>query len=145
MEQITIRQATAEDAKDLFDILTWFVASFTPEKTAFENTLKHLLNDDTVCLNVAVIKDKVIGFCLAFDHYTFYANGRVTWVEELAVNETHRKKGIGKSLMLSIEKWAKERDSKLVALATRRAPEFYNAIGYEESATYFLKYLTKIK
>ena len=34
-----------------------------------------------------------------------------------------------------------EEVAKLVALATRRAAEFYRSVGYEESATYFRKLL----
>ena len=41
--------------------------------------------------------------------------------------------------MTAFEKWSAGRGAKLVALATRRAAEFYRAMGYEESATYFRK------
>jgi hypothetical protein len=44
-----------------------------------------------------------------------------------------------------IEGKALERGSKLVALATRRASDFYKAIGYEESASYFKKTLLNDK
>ncbi|BBH20130.1 hypothetical protein Back11_14750 [Paenibacillus baekrokdamisoli] len=49
---------------------------------------------------------------------------------------------IGKKLMELVEGRALERGSKLVALATRRASEFYKSIGYDESATYFKKTLS---
>jgi GNAT superfamily N-acetyltransferase len=64
-------------------------------------------------------------------------------VEELFVLNEFRGKKIGKKLMEIIEERALERGSKLVALATRRASDFYKAIGYEESAKYFKKSLTK--
>ena len=57
------------------------------------------------------------------------------------VDADYRKMGIGRSLMQSFEGWATDRDAKLVALATRRAGEFYKALGYEESATYWRKLL----
>jgi GNAT superfamily N-acetyltransferase len=72
---------------------------------------------------------------------TFYANGVISWVEELFVAEDYRGKKIGKKLMELVEKKACQRDSKLVALATRRAGSFYKAIGYDESAVYFKKNL----
>jgi GNAT superfamily N-acetyltransferase len=78
---------------------------------------------------------------LGFDHYTFFANGRVAWVEELMVREPFRRQNIGQCLMQAFEAWAKARGCKLVGLATRRAAAFYQAIGYEESATYFRKLL----
>jgi hypothetical protein len=43
--------------------------------------------------------------------------------------------------MQGFEAWAAKRGSKLVALATRRAAPFYQALGYEESAIYFRKLL----
>ena len=43
--------------------------------------------------------------------------------------------------MEAFEAWAKEREVKQIALATRRASDFYKALGYEESAVYFRKLL----
>jgi len=33
---------------------------------------------------------------LGFDHHTFYANGRVSWVEEIMVSEDYRRRGVGR-------------------------------------------------
>jgi GNAT superfamily N-acetyltransferase len=65
--------------------------------------------------------------------------------EELFVLDEYRGMKIGKKLMGIIEGKANERGSKLVALATIRAGDFYNAIGYDESATYFKKSLSNEK
>lgn len=78
---------------------------------------------------------------MALHHPAFYANGEVTWIEELFVDEAYRGKGVGRRLMQFVEIRAELRGSRLVALATRRASDFYRAIGYEESATYFKKNL----
>ncbi|EMF91272.1 hypothetical protein LEP1GSC005_1843 [Leptospira santarosai str. ST188] len=43
--------------------------------------------------------------------------------------------------MTSFEEWGKNRGSKLIGLATRRAKDFYLALGYEESALFFRKLL----
>lgn len=138
-----IRKATIDDLDQIFSIFEWFTMGyavpFTPEKAVLKKTMSKLLEDSSSNLNVAVVENKIVGYCLAFDHYTFNANGRVLWVEELAVQETHRRRGIGKGLMMHVEKWAEARDSKVVSLATSRAPLFYKAIGYEETASYFRK------
>jgi len=83
-----------------------------------------------------------LGYLLGFRHLTFYANGPVGWVEEVVVRRQARGLGIGRLLMSAFEQWAAEHGCALVALATRRAAPFYNALGYEESATYFRKLLT---
>ncbi|UZW15401.1 GNAT family N-acetyltransferase [Clostridium pasteurianum] len=91
----------------------------------------------------AEYNNKLYGYCLGHDHYTFYANGCVAWLEEIMVVENYRKTGIGCSVMCEFENWAKSRGSKLVALATRRAAQFYKTLNYEESAVYFKKIYNK--
>jgi GNAT superfamily N-acetyltransferase len=63
----------------------------------------------------------------------------VSWVEEIMVQAEFRRHKVGQALMEHFEAWAKSRESKLVALATRRASAFYTALGYEDSAVYFRK------
>ena len=94
-------------------------------------------------LLVAESETGIVGYVLAFHHSTFYANGLISWVEELFVLEDYRGKSVGKNLMVLIEEKAIQRGSKLVALATRRASDFYKAIGYDESAVYFKKSLSR--
>ena len=53
---------------------------------------KNIISDDSAHLLLAVIDNRLIGYCLGFDHYAFYANGRVSWVEELMVHEAFQKK-----------------------------------------------------
>ena len=136
---VVIREATRSDSAEIFQLLRVFTASFTPSEDQFEKTLPILLDDPAAFLNVALINQRIIGYCLAFDHHTFYADGRVTWVEEITVAEEHRRKGIATALMKAAEDWAVQRDSRLVALATRRAEDFYKSIGYDKSAIYFRK------
>jgi len=57
------------------------------------------------------------------------------------VAEDVRRRGAGRQLMEDFERWAGNRQSKVIALATRRAASFYRSLGYEESATYFRKVL----
>ena len=42
-------------------------------------------------------------------------------------------------LLVAAEDWARRRGARYVALATRRAAPFYQALGYEDSAVYFKK------
>lgn len=135
-----IRPARAEDASILLDLAKEFATSFVVEDACFDQTLLALLSDPSAYLAVAE-EDVVVGYILAFDHLTFFANGRAAWVEEILVRQGQRRSGIGRLLMESFEAWAKARDAKLIALATRRAALFYAALGYEESATYFRKVL----
>ena len=125
----------------MFGLAEGFATSFVPERTAFETALASLIDSDGTNLSVAEVDGEVIGYCLGFDHYTFYANGRVSWVEEITVRESFRRRGVGKALMENFERWSSSRGSLLVALATRRAASFYRGIGYEDSAKFFRRLL----
>jgi GNAT superfamily N-acetyltransferase len=136
-----IRPARESDVSQLFSIAQDFATSFEPRLDALESSLRYILSNEAAWLGVAEATDQLVGYLLGFDHFTFYANGRVSWVEEMAVRSDWRRRGIGRALMQQFEGWAKLRGAKLVALATRRAAPFYRALGYEESATYFRKLL----
>jgi GNAT superfamily N-acetyltransferase len=136
---VVIREANIEDRKEIFELVEVFATSFKVEQDSFNESIKQLIDDDSALLLVAEIEKRVVGYCLGFDHFAFYSNGRVSWLEEIMVNESYRRKDVGKMLMKKFEEWSKLKNSKLISLATRRAASFYSAIGYEESAVYFRK------
>lgn len=136
-----VRPAAAADSPALFLLARAFATSFAVEQAAFEQARAELLAQPDVFLGVADGDGVVVGYLLGFVHLTFFANGRVAWVEEIMVEETHRRQGVGRSLMEAFEEWAREREVKQIALATRRAADFYELLGYEESAVYFRKRL----
>ena len=138
---VTIRRADPTDAAKIFPLARDFAISFRPEPKVFELAFFSLINQEDALVLVAEESQQLLGYLLGFDHVTFFANGRVSWVEEIAVHEDHRRKRIGEALMLRFEDWARSQESKLVALGTRRAAAFYRDIGYEESAIYFRKLL----
>ena len=118
-----------------------FATSFAIDEGAFHRSYSELLASSEARLLVAESGSTIVGYLLGFDHHTFFANGRVAWVEEIMVDESCRRQGVGELLMREFEMWARAEECRLVALATRRAAAFYEAIGYEESARYFRKLL----
>ena len=138
---IIVRPALTSDGPTLFLLALAFATSFAAERPAFDLALAELLAQPDAYLAVAEENGAVIGYVLGFAHWTFFANGRVAWVEEITVAETHQRRGGGRRLMTAFEAWAVSREAKLVALATRRASEFYRALGYVESAAYLRKRL----
>jgi GNAT superfamily N-acetyltransferase len=137
----TIRRATVDDARHLFPLAEAFATSFRPEAGAFRTSFDQLIDDDDARVLVADDATEIVGYLLGFDHFTFFANGRVSWVEEVTVRADRRGEGIGEALMGEFEAWARTRGSRLIGLATRRAEAFYAALGYEPSATYFRRLL----
>ena len=87
-----IRKASSEDSGQVFSLVKDFATSFKPERSAFGKSFNHLIFDESALVNVCVFEGEIVAYSLAFDHYTFYANGRVTWVEEVMVREELRGK-----------------------------------------------------
>ena len=141
-----IRPATTADAGVVAGLAEGLAQSFAFSQASFDAHYPALLTAGDACLLVAVTGadaagEDCTGYLLGFEHLTFYANGRVAWVEEVFVRGDLRERGIGRALMTGFERWARGRGCALVALATRRAAPFYHALGYEDSAAYLRKLL----
>jgi GNAT superfamily N-acetyltransferase len=138
----TIRPATADDVDAVSALARLLATTFAFEDDAFRAAFDRLNERDDVRLLVAVRSDHVvIGYLLGFVHDAFFANGPVAWIEEMCVSEPQRRRGVGRALEEEFALWAKDRGTKLIALATRRAASFYATLGYEDSATYFRRIL----
>jgi GNAT superfamily N-acetyltransferase len=81
----------------------------------------------------------IVGYLLANSHLTFLANGPVAWVEEIMVDQQVRRTGVGRALMEAAEDWSRAINAAYMALATRRAGDFYLALGYQHSAVFYKK------
>jgi predicted N-acetyltransferase YhbS len=139
-ESVEVRPARSGDVDQVWPLVEQFAVSYQPEQAIFERSFDDLLaRSDTLILVAEDAPGTVVGYLLASCNGTFSANGPVAWVEELMVSETARHQGIAKRLIASAETWARGIPAAYVALASRRAGDFYLKIGYEESATYFRK------
>jgi ribosomal protein S18 acetylase RimI-like enzyme len=135
---ITIRTAGPADDDAIGAIARSLSATLRFDSAAFHGNFPKVLAN--AMLLVAEESGRVIGYLLGYKHLTFWANGVVWWVEELAVAEEFRGKGAGRKLMGAFEAACFQSGGSLVSLATRRAAAFYRAIGYEEAAVYFRKF-----
>lgn len=133
------RKAVESDRQEVYPLAKSLATSFEVKEADFSSVFKSVVEDPNADLLVAEKDQKLIGYVFVLHHPAFYANGVISWVEELFVLEEYRGQSIGKHLMEEAEKQSKARGAKLMALATRRAEKFYKAIGYSESATYFKK------
>ena len=138
-----VRQAGLADADMVAGLAAGLAQSFAFRRADFDVSYPALLAERNACVLVAAQDGDCVGYLLGFWHLTFFANGPVGWVEEVMVRRDHRGRGIGRDLMRAFVRWAVARESTMVALATRRAAPFYLALGYEESATYMRKVLSR--
>jgi GNAT superfamily N-acetyltransferase len=140
-----VRPATLEDLEHVFPLARNMATTAVVDHDVFATSYAQLLQGDDAVVLVAEDSEEddttIVGYLIGFDHPTFYANGRVSYVEEVAVQEDRQGRQIGRRLMEEFERWAVSRSSVLVTVATRRAAAFYDALGYEDTATLFRKLL----
>jgi GNAT superfamily N-acetyltransferase len=138
--QVVVRVAVPDDRDDVWPLARDFATSFRPERAAFDESFATLLSAaDTLLLVAELPGQGVGGYLLANSHTTFLTNGPVAWVEEVMVAESARRTGVGRRLMDRAEDWAQSIGAAYLALASRRAGTFYQALGYEDSATFYKK------
>lgn len=140
-DPVAIRAATIADADQLWPLVRSFAGPFAPEHEAFVRILPELLSRDDTLLAVAETEGAPVGYLLASVHLALLANGPVAWVEEVLIAPDRRGAGLGARLMATAEAWAREHGAAYVALASRRAGDFYLALGYEDSAVFFKRAL----
>jgi GNAT superfamily N-acetyltransferase len=141
LSTVVIRTATAADEDAIWPLARDFATTFRLDRSAFDHSYWSVLDDPDALLLVAEAP-QVVGYLLAYRHTTFLANGPVAWVEELMVAPSARRHGAGRALMVAAEHWADAGGAAYLALATRRAAAFYEAIGYTDSAVFYRKLST---
>jgi GNAT superfamily N-acetyltransferase len=143
---VRVRPATPADRDQVWPLARDLATSYTVERPAFERSFGSLLaHPDALVLVAGTVAgggEPIVGYLLATSHPAFHANAPVAWVEEIMVAAPARGAGVGRHLMAAAESWARSLGAAYVALATRRAAPFYQALGYDDSATYFKKPLT---
>ena len=137
MDQMVVRHALLSDAEAVFRLLSKFATSYTPARPAFDSSYSRLLENDGADLLVAGLHGRVVGYILASDSLTLFANGVVTELLELYVEEEERGRGIGRELVRRAVARARERGAVEVTVPTRRARSFYLALGFELTAELF--------
>jgi len=138
---LRVRPANDSDREAVLELATVMAVSFTVERGPFLRSFAAVLDAPSAHLLVIDSGSTVGGYLLGFEHPAFFANGSVAWIEEIAVRENLRRQNLGSRLMAAFEDGVRERESRLVALATTRASNFYEAIGYTRHAAYYRKNL----
>jgi GNAT superfamily N-acetyltransferase len=138
---LNVRRATVADEFALFALVSRFPTPTPPTREVFAVALRLKLKDSDGFIAVAESGGSLIGYVAGDAHETFYAGGKVAWVDEILVTEDARRQGIGRALMSEFETWAENGRCKLIGLASRGATSFYEELGFETSSGYFKRYL----
>jgi GNAT superfamily N-acetyltransferase len=138
---LKVRRATVADEFELFELVKGFPTPTPPSSQVFADALRLKLKDPHGFVAVAESEGHLVGYVAGDAHETFYAGGKVAWVDEILVTEQSRRQGIGRALMAEFEAWAENGRCKVIGLATRGAASFYEELGFATSAGYFKRYL----
>jgi len=134
MGDLSVRRARPDDADDVFGLLLDFATSYRPEREAFDAAYPVVLEEAD--LLVAERGGRVVGYALAHRMLVLYAGGTVTELQELMVDPAHRGHGVGRALVAAVVDRARQAGSREVTVPTRRARDYYAALGFTETATY---------
>ena len=138
-----VRDCTIEDIGRICELLGQLwpgVEVDTPEmKRCFERGLRSP-NQRYVC---AVREERVVGFCSLNVKNNLWQQGLLGHVDELVVDEKHRRMGIGSALLRRIEQIAAEMGCRRLELdsAYQRVEShaFYENLGFQNRARLFSK------
>ncbi|GAA4829753.1 hypothetical protein GCM10023221_01410 [Luteimicrobium xylanilyticum] len=135
---VVVRSAQCGDAAALWPLVDGFASTATPTRAGFATALAATVIRPDARVLVAEAGGAVVGYLLAQLQPTFFADAPVAWVQEVVVAADRRGTGgVGRALVRAVEAWAAECGAAYVSLASRRAGDFYRAIGYDASATFY--------
>lgn len=142
---VVVRPGIASDADGVWPLARSFATSYEPQRDVFDASIAEVLRSPRALLLVADSSSQVgpVGYLVGHVHPALFANGPVAWIEELMVDPSHRRRGVATLLVATAEAWAAAYGASYIALATRRAEGFYRALGYDESAVFFRKTLSR--
>ena len=120
LRSIIIRKAGPSDINQMVDLLKELFSierDFIFNKSAQRQGLSMMLDDNEKrCIMVAASEDQIIGMCSAQLLVSTAEGGTVALIEDMVVAKLYQEKGIGRKLLLAIEKWAYKKKAKRVQL-----------------------------
>jgi ribosomal-protein-alanine N-acetyltransferase len=129
---ITIQTPTIRDIEELFDIEK---ACFSEEAFSKKQILSLITSYNSISLS-AIEQDQIVGFVIGTIYYErAELTGHILTID---IRETHRRKGVGTTLLQEMEKQFKEQGVTACRLEVREdnipAIKFYEKLGYKKIA-----------
>jgi GNAT superfamily N-acetyltransferase len=136
----TIRIATTTDAGRIADMLT---QEGYPTRTGqLASRLARLQSEDNA-LFVAVADGETIGAIAVHAMPRFELDDSAVRILGLVVDPAARERGVGQSLMLAAEGWAREHGAAFIEVTAGHhrpgARKLYESVGYDASLTGYLR------
>lgn|GEM_PF-928583 len=129
-----VREARVRDAPAVASLLTQL--GYAHDESQASERIASWAGDPFGCVLIAVDEATPVGLLAVRVVRYFEREGSFARVLALAVDELHRRRGIGRALLDRAEAWARERGCTDIEVASHRdradAQAFYAAHGYED-------------
>lgn len=152
-----IRKMKKEDYKNIYKLaLQVQNIHFSARPDIFNNgdpftneLFLNLINDSNYICLVAEENNKILGECFVRIDETsvtpLFKERKILNINDICIDQNYRGKGIGKLLMLEIEKFAKELNAASVELNVwsfnKNAINFYNSLGFKNKSFKMEKFM----
>ena len=141
--KVSTRLAFIEDVPSLCELMS--VLGYPTTKEEMQDRFTVLDKDPCYRMFVADIDGKVVGMAGALKSYYFEKVGCYVRLGALVTLETHRGKGIGRTLVQAVEAWGASVGASSLVLNCGNREErevahlFYKHLGYEAKSTGYAK------
>jgi ribosomal protein S18 acetylase RimI-like enzyme len=146
MPDFQIRLCTKDDYASVFELLKQLWTDMPSNYETLQIVYTDALKSDKQKFIVGLIDNKIVGFCSLTIKNNLWQAGNLGHIDELIVDKTFRKQGIGRKLIDEITVIAKENDCKRIELDSafyrKEAHQFYKDLGYENRAYLFSKIIS---
>lgn len=142
----TYTQLSANDTSLVKKLLTVFGGAFEDSATYLKNIppesyLETILGKSHVIALVARFEDVVVGGIVAYELDKLEQARREIYIYDLAVSETHRRKGVATGLIRELQRIAKKRNAYVIYAEAdegdNAATRLYESLGTKESVYHF--------
>ena len=134
---LSIRKAKIEDLHQLvqlFDAYRKFYKQLSDIVLATQFITARLTNIDSIILVAENEKQQLIGFCQIYPSFCSVAAAKIGVLYDLYVNESARKTGAGRALMLAAHEYAANNNMLRLDLTTAKdnlkAQALYESLGW---------------
>jgi GNAT superfamily N-acetyltransferase len=126
MAVATVRAAELADVDEITPMYEWLfeLPGFRPPRWDPQRAaaaLGRVVSSESGVVLVAVLDDRFVGLCTAYDDIESVRFGRRVWVEDMCVHPEYRSRGIGKHLLDEAKRWAQARGATHLELDSSEA------------------------
>jgi ribosomal protein S18 acetylase RimI-like enzyme len=143
MTDAVIREARPGDEDALFDLVQQLGHAFTPDRSAYDETIAGYFRGEQPSVLLLVVDDgspRLGGYALTTIVPLLTTNGPSAQLQEIAVDEAARGRGYGTLLVRAVEAQCEQRGVTQLTVASRRAGGFYDRLGFTDAAEYMRRF-----